>query len=43
MSTSDITPTVVLVHGAFVDATLFHGAVCAEAPAVIIRAVKAIR
>jgi pimeloyl-ACP methyl ester carboxylesterase len=33
MSTSDITPTVVLVHGAFVDATLFHDAVCAEAPA----------
>jgi pimeloyl-ACP methyl ester carboxylesterase len=33
MSTSDITPTVVLTHGAFVDATLFHGAVCAEAPA----------
>ena len=31
MSTSDITPTVVLVHGAFVDA------------AVIVRAVKAIK
>jgi hypothetical protein len=33
MSTSDLTPTVVLVHGAFVDAALFHDAVCAEAPA----------
>jgi hypothetical protein len=32
MSTSDTTPTVVLVHGAFVDAALFHEAVCADAP-----------
>jgi pimeloyl-ACP methyl ester carboxylesterase len=34
MSTSDITPTVVLVHGAFVDASSWNGVIAAFATSV---------
>jgi hypothetical protein len=32
MSTSNLTPTVVLVHGAFVDASSWNGVIAASAP-----------